>query len=475
MATAQADTTYRRAVVLMTATSFLVPAVGLVTAPILAHALSVQGRGELAAALAPAGLMLAVATMGLPDAMTFFTAKRPEVTRRAVTWASLMTFGLGLACVVIVLAVLPFLRGGDIHLGRLILLASGFTIPALVIGVVRGAAIGNQMWRAVAAERLISTAGRLVAFVGLYVTGNLTVINAVLVNVLLPIVAGVVYVALWKSASPANAEIGALAPLDAKPVYEANSTPSDLHSIDTASASDVLDARLRTIVAFGTRIWFGSVASMLLDRLSPLLMVPLSSVADLGIYTVANNVADLPLIVALAIAGALYGANSKSTNVDQITNTSRLSLLACLVGFVVLAGTIGFWIGPVFGSEFKGAATPTLLRTAGSLICIPGLMAGAGLAAWGRPGLRSLGLVVTLVVNILLFVILVPRYGVYGACWTSIVSSFVLSAMMVSSFCRVVGVPASKFIVIRGSDVGRLVSESRQIVQRLFDRLARSR
>lgn len=466
----QGETTYRQAVVLMTATSFLVPAVGLVTAPILAHALSLQGRGQLAAAVAPAGLMLAVATLGLPDAMTFFVAKEPQLTRRALMWASPITFGLGVACVVAVIAVLPFLRSGDLHLGRLILLAAGLTVPALVIGVVRGAAIGNQMWRAVAAERLTLTMGRLIALVSLYAAGRLTVTNAVLVNVLLPIVAGAVYLAPWPSSYRANAKLGTTEETYTETAYKSDAAPMVPVDLDDNSPSEIADFHLGTVLSFATRIWFGSVASMLLDRLAPLLMVPLSSVSDLGTYTVANNVSDLPLLVALAISGALYGVNSKSRNVDQVTSTSRLSLLACVFGFAILAVTVRFWIGPLFGDEYKGATNPILLLTASSLICIPGLMAGSGLATWGRPGLRSLGLLVTLVVDIILFITLVPRYGVYGACWTSVACSFVLSSITTVFFSRVAGVSATEFFFIRGSDVRRVLGEGRRACRQLLGR-----
>ena len=44
---------FRRAVFLVTVSSFLVPAAGLLTQPVLARALGAGGRGELTAALAP--------------------------------------------------------------------------------------------------------------------------------------------------------------------------------------------------------------------------------------------------------------------------------------------------------------------------------------------------------------------------------------------------------------------------------------
>jgi O-antigen/teichoic acid export membrane protein len=159
----------RRAVWLMTVTSFLVPAGGLLTAPILARALGADGRGEMAAALAPASLMLAVTTLGLPEALTFFVANYANITRRALLWSSLITVGLGGICLMLTAASLSFLSAGDPDLGRLIMLATAVTVPALVVGVFRGAATGRQMWGAVAVERLVNTGARVGAFLVLWI------------------------------------------------------------------------------------------------------------------------------------------------------------------------------------------------------------------------------------------------------------------------------------------------------------------
>ncbi|WP_375432501.1 oligosaccharide flippase family protein [uncultured Friedmanniella sp.] len=446
--TAQAPT-LRRAVVLMTASSFLVPAGGLLTAPLLARALSTDGRGELAAAIAPAGLMLAAATLGLPDALTYFLAKRPGATRPALAWASLVTVALGLVCLLATFLALSFLSAGDPDLGRLILLATALTVPALVVNVFRGAATGRQMWGAIAVERVIITAIRVLGFGLLFVGGELGVLAGVLVNTVTPIVAGIVYWPLLRR------------PQEATEPAEAAGDPADLPDDENDRGT------LATIVAFGSKVWLGSVASMVLARASQLLMTPLSSVEDLGLYTVASTVSDLPLIVALAIQGALFGVNSKTRDASQLTGTARLTLLVAFGGCLVLGASLPFWIGPLFGYEFEAATVPTLMLLVSALICIPGLLAGTALSAWGRPGLRSAGLGVTLAANVGSFVLLVPHFGVYGAAWTSIISNVVLATFMVVAARQVVGVPGRDFFLVRRSDVVRAWTEGQRILARL--------
>jgi O-antigen/teichoic acid export membrane protein len=232
---------------------------------------------------------------------------------------------------------------------------------------------------------------------------------------------------------------------------------------------------LRLLLSYGSRVWFGSVASMLLARIGQILMAPLSSVEDLGLFSVAGTVADLPLIVALAIAGALHGVNSKLNDPDQVTTTARVTTLVGLLGCVVLGGTVPLWIKPMFGDQFGAATGPTLMLLLSAVICVPGLMAATGVAAWGRPGLRSIGLGITLVTNLVVFVSLVPRFGVIGGCVTSIASNVVMTTYMVVAASRVIGRPVTSFLLPRASDFALAWREGRHLLSSAIARISTSR
>lgn len=424
----------------MTASSFLVPAAGVLTQPILAQGLGVDGRGELAAVIAPAALVVSVATLGLPEALTYYLAKHPRVIRHAMLWASVITVAAGGLCLLATIGALPFLSAGDSVLADLIVLGIALTIPALVIGVFRGAATGRQMWNQIACERLVNTALRILGFSVLFLVGHLTVFTAVLVSCLSPIVAGVVY---WRLLlQPPEAE-------DEEPLH---------------------GGILRPLLSFGSRMWLGAVASMLLARIGQILMAPLSNVGELGLYSVATTISDLPLIVAIAIQGTLYGVNSKSIDAVKLTATTRLTLLVGFVGCAVLGATLPLWIGPLFGAAFTAATIPSLMLMFSALLCIPGLMAATGLSAWGRPGLRSIGLALTVVVNVAAFVLLVPPLGVIGAAWTSILSNVLLTGYMIITASRVMKVPAGDFVFVRGSDIALLRREGVRLVRGLRNR-----
>ena len=432
----------------MTASSLLVPAAGVLTQPILAQALGVDGRGRLAAAVAPAALVLAVATLGLPDALTYYLAKHPRITRHAVAWAAFLSFATGLVCLGATVLAAPALSAGDPQLASLIVLGMALTVPALLVGVFRGAAVGRQMWTAVATERLVNTTMRIVALGTLFVTGELTVVPAVLITTLTPVACGIVY---WR--------------LFTRPPSDAPDTAPDPDP-DPDPDADLGGRVLRPLLSFGSRVWLGAVAEMLLGRLGQVLMTPLSSISQLGLYSVAITISDLPLVVAIAIQGTLFGVNSRTRDAAKITGVTRLTVLVALLGCGAIAASLPFWIGPLFGDEFRAATVPTIMLLISALVCIPGLMAAIALSAWGRPGLRSVGLAITLATNAVAFVLLVPPFGVYGACATSILSNVVMTGYMTVACRRVLGVGIGEFLLVGPRDAVRAWQEAQRLLRR---------
>lgn len=424
--------TFRRALLVMTSASLLVPVVGIVTSPILAHALGVDGRGEVAAAIAPNVFIIGVATLGLPEALTFHLARSPRATRRALLLALGFSVAVGLVCLAGAWWLLPFLSGGDASLASLILLGTALAVPLLGVNLLRGAASGRQLWSVVARERVLQSALRLVALLVLLATDHLTVVNAVLVMCLGPVLAGLVY---WR--------------LLLRP-------PDHGEELSRPLAGSLL--------GFGSKVWLGAVSSMLLARLGLLLFTPLSDVSQLGLFVVAASIADVPLIAVTAIRDTLFGVNSADRDAGRITTTSRLTVLVALVTGIVLCVSLPWWIGVVFGSAFAAALVPAWVLIGSAVLSVPGFLAGAGLSAWGRPGLRSVALGLALLVNVPVFVLTVPSLGAVGGALAALAGAVVSTTFIVCASARVIGVSAADFFLLRRSDVLLLILEARRLL-----------
>lgn len=437
----------RRAMAFTTTTSMLVPVIGVVTAPVLARALGVEGRGEVATAMAPAALVAAVATLGLPEALTYHLARRPDQTRRALVPAALVSLALGALCYCLSWAFASVLTKGDAQLIPIMLVGTALALPQMLVGLLRGAAVGLQMWGAVAADRALSSLLRLVVLLALALAGVLDVRVAVVAMSVIPIVTGVVYWRVLLRRAPATG------------------TPP------SSSSGSIT----RDVLSFGSSTWLGAVASMATGRVAQLMTTPLSDATQLGLLVVAITISDVLFILITAVRDTLFGVNARFDDRDQLMAISRSALLVGAVGALALGATVPLWIGPVFGAQFAPATEPTWWLLVAAVTNIPGLMAGAGLGAWGRPGLRSMSFVVALVVLVAGFLLLVPSMGAVGAGLAAIASGTAMSVFAVALAARVNRSSPWAFVVPRRSDVVALGHEGARLVRAVRTRLPRRR
>lgn len=421
----------RRALLLMSVSSLLVPAAGVLSQPILARGLGLADRGELAAAMAPALLIVSVATLGLPDALTFYVAKFPALLHRAILIATSLSLAVGLVALAGFSILLPFLSGGSQQLASLILLAAIISVPALALGAVRGAASGLQRWGLVSLERAFVALARVAALLVLWLLGSLDLTLAVIVSAGAPVLGVLAYVPLLFTPK-------AIGPRPPRPA--------------------------RVLVSFGGRVWLGSVTEMLMARLGQLFMVPLSNASELALFTVAVTISDLPIIIVLAIQGTLFGTNSREKDASRLALVNRVTLIYVLLGSLILAPLSYFLIAPVFGEDFQGAVGPTLLLILSVAVGVPGIMTAIGLSAWGRPGLRSSILLLTLLVYAIAFCVLVPSFGAVGGCLASLLGNLLMTTVMSVATTRVVGISLKDVLYLRRSDFVLAISAPIQVL-----------
>ncbi|NUU51460.1 oligosaccharide flippase family protein [Curtobacterium luteum] len=409
------------------------PLASIATAPILALALGVDGRGAVASATAPLFLAVALATFGVPASVTRTIARQPWLTSAFVRRAAGVLVLAGAAVTGALVACAPFFGGGDDTLVPLVGTAAVTLVPTLLTTLLQAVASGRHRWRLVTVERAITAGVRLGALLALAVIGALDVPSAVVVLALAPVVGAVAYLGL----------------LRVRPVERPDGAT---------------DARTREVVSFGARVWFGSVAGVLLTRLDQALITPLSGPAELGLYVVAVNVADLPLVISNAVRDVSFAADAAEADDRRMLAASRISSALSLLVSAVLAATVSWWVPVVFGPEFAAALPACLVLLLATAVGGQGALAGVTLSARGAPGRRSWSLVVAASVNTTLVVLLVPVLGAVGAAIGTLVGSFVSSSLNVLQVWQRHGIPPRSFYGLRASDLracGRVVRRMR--------------
>lgn len=427
----------------VTAFSYLfVPLAAIVSAPILAQSLGVDGRGEVAAATAPLMLAVAVFALGLPQAVVHFVAAQPSVVGYLLRPVLLIQLLVGLVGAVIVTATASILAGSDPDLASLITLAALILPGTLIVGVFRGLASGLHRWTLVTVERCLTEFIKLVLFVALYWTGSLTVVAAVLVTALSAIASGLVYLRLLRN-----------------------------RGVVPKGADKVV--RLRDMFSFGSRIWIGSLSGILLTRISQVLMTPLASVSQLGYYVIAVNVSDASLLANNAVRDVTLASDSAQQRTERATMSARCSLLISAVVGLLIATTLPLWFIKLFGSDFAPSIPLIVILVAANVIGVPGSVAGAVLSSRGYPGKRSLSLFVAAVVNVGLLIVLIPTLGALGAAVSTVIGNFVAANMNIYFAWKLFRISPLDFYVPRRQDIEVLKSKASALLNFATKRIFR--
>ena len=410
-----------RKVVLATLGNLGPPAAAFITAPVLAQSLGVFERGQVAAGTAPLLLAASAATLGLPEAVTFFVARSGHTRVNHLVAKSIVMIALmGCIATAIFFLLAPLLSGGDAEVKHLIYLSLSMLLPSLVLLVFRAVSAGRGRWGLIAIERSIGSVFRLVVVVFLAASGQLTIVSATLA----------ISVSMW---------VGIVAYLGL--VRRHNVNPYTV-------------TRSTELLGYGTRVWFGALAGVLLSRIDQLLVTPLSSVTELGVYVVAVAIAELVLVFNNAVRDVYFAEESRAPDMLRIARAARVSTLVTLV-LALVVGAMSLWGIPVlFGSDFSSAIIPTWILLVAIVLGNPGSLAGAGLSAYGRPHLRSWSLLIALIANVVAVVVLVPPFGAVGAALATAIGNVIAAGLNLVWVRRVsADVTALQFIAIRREDL----------------------
>ena len=414
--------------------ALFLPAVALVTAPVLARALGPEGRGVVAGASAPYLLMAVVGALGIPDAVTFFVA-RSGVRIRTLRFGGLIALGLGVLSMLGILTLSGWLGGDDSLIPPLVRVAA-IPLPLyLCLGVVRGFAQGLNRWRLVATEQAIFGITRLVAIVGLLAVGHLHELEATLVFVISPVLGGLAYLPLF----------------------------ARTRSYDEGVHDPV---GLGRVMSYGLRVWIGAIAGVLMYRLDQTLMIPLSNSQQLGIYAVAVSVGEIPSLVTTSVQTVSLARESKAPSLDALASTSRVATLVCAALAVCLASACPIGVPLFFGRDFSSSTPVVWVLTLAAVIGTSGGVAGAGLTGRGRPGLRSIALTAACLVNTLLIVILVPPFGAMGAAVAMVGGTGTTSVVAIWMLRRWFGASPLDFVLVRRADFTEIRSTATKLLRR---------
>lgn len=157
------------------------------------------------------------------------------------------------------------------------------------------------------------------------------------------------------------------------------------------------------------------------------------SIRDLGIYSVATQINGIALQIptlANSLLIPLFISLEKEQQTHKIRRFFRdvLPTLVLIWGFLcAVAAFIGFYLIPlVFGAEFYGSVSPLWILLAASGVGLPILIGYSALShSLSATYMSMWAAIFAAAANIIFNFLLIPRFGVIGCAWATLVAYFV--------------------------------------------------
>ncbi len=376
---------YRRHALVTSMTSVGLYGAGLITGPIVARALGPTGRGDIAAVIAPATLLVLILCFGFPTAAAYFVDEVPE-ERLLITITAFGIVGGTPVC-----AALWFLAPAYL---------AGHSAVALMWGRIMLVVIPLSVGMAAALE----VRRRMNPGVGWNVWRSLPLLVPALATILLALAGR-----LTLSLVLASYAIGSVLPLILLGSRLRRQRPLVAPSMAT----------LRHLLPYAWRTASLGTAMSLTNRLDQVVLVGLVSPAQLGLYAVAVMVASVtnPLTSGLssALFGHLRGETSETRALARFQKSLKVTLLVSSTVALGLGIVAPILLRIAFGTAFESATTALRLLLPGAVAFDVLGVITTKLFSEGRPGEASWAALVGAVLTVIGLVAFAPRYGIEGS------------------------------------------------------------
>jgi O-antigen/teichoic acid export membrane protein len=396
---------------------------------LLARELGPTGRGLVATTTAPLLLLVALLSGGVPDAVTHYVARMPEHRRTVMLRGTTLILSGAVAGIIAIFLSAGSLSGNHDEIRAEMSILSLSIIPASCVFLLRAQASAFLKWRRVSAEMFISSSIRILAISLLAAIDDLTVTTGSIVLALGVFVGAFAYLPLGGMGKGQE---------------------------HTPGRSDA--PTLGRLAHYSGASWLGVASASALSYFDQLTLTPLSSAYESGIYAVAISVSNLVGLLSSSVRQVVLATESSGVQLERIAATARITLLLNLVIAIAVCGSAPWLIPLVFGTEFREAIVPTVLLVIPLVAISSGSIASAGLMALGRPGARSMAVMIGAVLNAILVLILVPRYGALGAA-LAMLANITPSWICIRLMKRDYGVPTREFLILRRADL-RIISDA---------------
>lgn len=191
---------------------------------------------------------------------------------------------------------------------------------------------------------------------------------------------------------------------------------------------------VKTLLVFGYPFIFVDMAYWIFSSMDRWMLASMTSIEDVGIYSVASRFSMIVLFVSTAfgMAWSPYAIKLKTDYPNNYKEMYSEILLVLVMILIIVGGTIALFSGEIIvllmPKEYEGSIIPLIILCFSIVIQTTQQVTAIGISIEKKTYLFARLAWGTAIVNLVANYFLIPEFGVSGAAWATLLSYIILTS-----------------------------------------------
>jgi O-antigen/teichoic acid export membrane protein len=213
---------------------------------------------------------------------------------------------------------------------------------------------------------------------------------------------------------------------------------------------------MKSMVKLGVVFALSMFIMQLNYRIDILLLKKMSTLEQIGLYSLATQIAEqvmhVPYAIEVIVMTRSAGAADEQASNRTVASIMRVSFLISIAFCAMIYLLAPCLIPLVFGHDFTGSIPMIRWILPGILMLTVFRILNSRLAGMGKPQVAIYAFIPALIVNLILNIIWIPRYGAMGSVWATNASYGMGCVIFLFAYSWKVKMPVGEILRFRKSD-----------------------
>ncbi|MBN2389238.1 MAG: oligosaccharide flippase family protein [Anaerolineae bacterium] len=215
-------------------------------------------------------------------------------------------------------------------------------------------------------------------------------------------------------------------------------------------------AYLKDLFGYGIQAYLGNVISFLNYRIELLLLSMFMSADTIGFYSIALNLAEQLWLVSQSAATMIFPMVSAEKDPEKLRAftplINRSVTLITALGALLLALLSRVLVTLMYTDVYLPTVGLLRILLIGIVLNSSTRILANDLAGRGKPMLNTLVGGISLAIQVILNLILIPRFGAAGSAWSTTIAYALVFLMQLALYMKIAKVPFGKVILPQRAD-----------------------